>query len=130
MTAILLVGVGSFIGGILRYGLTGFVSRSLGGPWFPYGTLAVNAVGSLAIGFLAGSAGRWLPFSADMRLFLFTGILGGFTTFSAFALETLILAQEGQQGAAMINVSLQLLLGLAAVWFGHALGDALARSGA
>ena len=130
MTGLFLVGVGSFIGGVLRYGLTGLVHRSLGGPWFPYGTLAVNALGSLVIGFLAGSAGAWMPVSAGMRLFLFTGILGGFTTFSAFALETFVLTQEGQQGAAVINIALQLLLGLVAVWFGHAMGHGLARSGA
>lgn len=130
MTKILLVGLGSFIGGVLRYGLAGLVYRSLGGPWFPWGTLAVNAAGSFVIGFLAGSGGVWMPLSGDMRLFLFTGILGGFTTFSAFALETFVLTQEGQQGAAVINIALQLLLGLAAVWFGHAIGHGLARAGA
>lgn len=130
MTGILLVGVGSFIGGVLRYGLSGLLYRSFGGPWFPYGTLAVNVCGSFAIGFLAGAAGHWIPLSGDMRLFLFTGILGGFTTFSAFALETFVLGQEGQQGAAVINIALQLLLGLAAVWFGHLIGHGLARSGA
>lgn len=130
MRGFLLVGLGSFIGGMLRFGLSGLLSRGAGGPWFPYGTLAVNVIGSLAIGFLAGSAGTWMPLSADRRLFLVTGLLGGFTTFSAFALETFVLTQEGQHGAAMLNVVLQLLIGLAAVWLGYGLGHGLARSGA
>ena len=130
MSGILLVGLGSFIGGVLRYGLSGLVYRSLSGPWFPYGTLAVNVLGSFAIGFLAGSAGKWMSLSADARLFLLTGILGGFTTFSAFALETFVLTQEGRHGAAVIHVAMQLLIGLAAVWLGHSIGQGLARGGA
>ena len=130
MTGIFLVGLGSLIGGVLRHGLNGWVYRVLDVWSFPYGTLAVNVLGSFAIGLLAGSAGTWMTLSADTRLFLLTGILGGFTTFSAFAFETFALARDGQSGAAVMNITLQLVLGLAAVWLGHLLGHAIARSGA
>jgi len=119
--AILLVGLGSLIGGILRYGLSTWVHRVLDNPWFPYGTLAVNAAGCLLIGFLAGMAETRTLFSSDVRLFMFVGILGGFTTFSSFALETFALARDTQTLAALLNIALQLALGLVAVWMGNAL---------
>ena len=122
----ILVGVGSFLGGILRYGLSTWVHRVLDNPWFPYGTLSVNAVGCLVIGFLAGLAETRMAFTPETRLFLFVGILGGFTTFSSFALETFSLARDTQNMAALINIGLQLILGLLAVWIGnvsaHAMG--------
>jgi CrcB protein len=125
MTAIVLVGVGSFIGGVLRFGLSSWVYKALDKPWFPYGTLAVNLLGSLAIGFLAGLAEARSYFNPDLRLFVFVGILGGFTTFSAFALETLYLARETTSGAALVNIGLQVFLGLLFVWLGHFLGRAI-----
>lgn len=81
MIGVLLVGVGSFIGGVLRYGLSAWVYKVLDSPWFPYGTLAVNAAGCLVIGFLSGLAEARAAFTPETRLFLFVGILGGFTTF-------------------------------------------------
>lgn len=127
MVKMILVGTGSLVGGILRYGLATWVHRVLDGPWFPYGTLAVNALGCLVIGFLTGLGQTWMIFSSEIRLFLLVGVLGGFTTFSAFALETFALAQDSHPGAAIVNIALQLLLGLLAVWIGillsHAIGD-------
>ena len=125
MSQIILVGVGSFLGGVLRYGLNTWVHRLLGGPWFPFGTLAVNVLGCLAIGFLTGIAESWTTFSSQMRLFVFVGVLGGFTTFSAFALESYALARDTHQGAALVNIGLQVLLGLFSVWIGHALGQCI-----
>jgi CrcB protein len=123
---IVLVGVGSLIGGVLRYGLSTWVHRVLDNPWFPYGTLTVNVLGCLVIGFLAGLAETRMAFTSEARLFLFVGVLGGFTTFSSFALETFLLARDTQNVAALINIGLQLILGLLAVWIGslfaHALG--------
>jgi fluoride exporter len=125
MSGILLVGVGSLIGGVLRYGLSTWVHRFLDNPWFPYGTLAVNALGCLAIGFLAGLAESRVAFTSEVRLFLFVGILGGFTTFSSFALETFSLARDTQTVAALTNIGLQLVLCLLAVWIGNILAHAM-----
>jgi CrcB protein len=126
MNGIILVGVGSFLGGILRYAFSTWVHRVLDNPWFPYGTLSVNAMGCLVIGFLSGLAETRMAFTPEVRLFLFVGILGGFTTFSSFALETFSLARDTQNTAALINIGLQLILGLLAVWIGnvsaHAMG--------
>ena len=126
MLGIVLVGVGSFLGGTLRYALSNWVYRILDNPWFPYGTLAVNALGCLLIGFLAGLAETRAALTSELRLFLFVGILGGFTTFSSFALETFALARDTQSVAALVNIGLQLALGLLAVWIGnisaHAMG--------
>lgn len=126
MIGIVLVGVGSFIGGVLRFGLSTWVHRVLDNPWFPYGTLAVNALGCLLIGFLAGLAeARAAVFTSDVRLFIFVGILGGFTTFSSFALETFSLARDTQTVAALANIGLQLVFGLVAVWVGNVLAHAM-----
>ncbi len=119
MRSVVLVGVGSLIGGVLRYSLSTWVHRVLDNPWFPYGTLAVNGLGCLVIGFLAGMAESRSGFTSETRLFIFVGILGGFTTFSSFALETFSLARDTQSAAALLNVGLQLALGLAAVWIGN-----------
>ena len=125
MIRIVLVGVGSLVGGVLRYGLSTWVHRVLDNPWFPYGTLAVNVLGCLVIGFLAGLAGTRTAFTSEARLFLFVGILGGFTTFSSFALETFSLARDTQNVAALMNIGLQLILGLLAVWIGNVLAHAM-----
>jgi CrcB protein len=125
MIGILLVGVGSFFGGVFRYGLSTWVHKLLDNPWFPYGTLAVNALGCLALGFLAGLAEARAAFTPETRLFLFVGVLGGFTTFSSFALETFSLARDTQSLAALVNIGLQLFLGLLAVWLGNILAHAI-----
>ena len=127
MRSILYVGAGSFIGGILRYLLSTWVYKILGNPLFPYGTLAVNSLGCFAIGFLAGLAETRSIFSADDRLFIFIGILGGFTTFSSVALETLWLARGTQGLAALTNIGLQLFFGMLAVWIGNLLAHHMGR---
>jgi len=118
---ILLVGAGGFLGSILRYVLSGWVHRILDNPWFPYGTLVVNVTGSLAIGFLAGLADSRSFFSSEARLFVLIGLLGGFTTFSSLTIETFSLARSAQLLAAAMNVTLQIFLGLVAVWLGNLL---------
>ncbi len=106
---------------MLRYLLGGWVHRVLNNPWFPYGTLAVNVLGCLMIGFLGGLAEERQIFNPEARLFFLLGVLGGFTTFSSFAYETSALANDGQFIAASINVALQIMLGLVAVWTGSVL---------
>jgi CrcB protein len=125
MLQIVLVGVGSLVGGVLRFGLSTWVHRVLDNPWFPYGTLVVNGLGCFLIGFLAALAESRSVFTSEVRLFIFAGILGGFTTFSSFALETLSLARDTQSAAALANIGLQLTLGLVAVWIGNVMAHAM-----
>jgi CrcB protein len=125
MLQIVLVGVGSLVGGVLRFGLSTWVHRVLDNPWFPYGTLVVNGLGCFLIGFLAALAESRSVFTSEVRLFIFVGILGGFTTFSSFALETLSLARDTQSAAALANIGLQLTLGLVAVWIGNVMAHAM-----
>jgi fluoride exporter len=116
-----LAGIGGFIGSSLRYAVTGYVqtwSRSID---FPYGTLAVNLIGCFLIGFLSQLAESRGVLTAESRTFVFIGILGGFTTFSAFGNETMNLWRDGENLLAMANVAAHLLLGLGAVWASRAL---------
>ena len=116
----ILVGSGGFIGSVLRYAMGGAVHRLLPFSTFPYGTFAVNAAGCLAIGFLAGLAEARQLIGPELRLFLFIGILGGFTTFSTFGYETFGLLQDGEHLRAAVYVGIHLLLVVFAVWGGYA----------
>ena len=121
MGKLLLAGIGGFIGSTLRYAATGYVqqlSRSIN---FPYGTLAVNLIGCFIIGFLSQLVESRGIFTAESRTFVFIGILGGFTTFSAFGNETMNLWRDGQNTLALANVAAHLVLGLGSVWIGRAL---------
>ncbi len=124
MTGALLVFLGAGLGGVLRHGLTLLAARS--GASFPWGTLAVNVGGCLAMGVLSA----WLstragePWSAPARLFALTGVLGGFTTFSAFSLDAAALWERGEPGLAAAYVGASVLGSLAGV----AAGLALARA--
>ncbi|HET6565160.1 MAG TPA: fluoride efflux transporter CrcB [Xanthomonadales bacterium] len=121
---ILAVALGGAFGASLRY-LVAATTHGLLGHAFPYGTLLVNTLGSLLIGYLvvllpdAGSQGSML------RLLLITGLLGGFTTYSAFSIETLTLLQEGQLLKAGLNIALTLFSCLLAVWIGFLLARAV-----
>ena len=119
---ILLVGAGGFLGSVLRYGLSGLVYR-LPFAAFPFGTLAVSLLGCLAIGLLAGLAESRQLIGPDMRLFLFVGLLGGFTTFSTFGYETFALLRDGEHLRVAASVLVHLLVGVGAVWFGFALAS-------
>ena len=123
MEKVLLVGIGGFLGSVLRYGVGGWISRLKAGWTFPLETLVINVAGCLIIGFLAGLSESRGVFSGATRAFLFIGCLGGFTTFSTFGYETFQLVREGQWPAAVASTGLQVALGLAGVWG----GDALAR---
>jgi len=121
MREILLVGTGGFLGSVARYAAGGLVYRIVRTPLLPWGTLAVNVLGCLAIGFCGGLSESRQLFSTDARLFLFIGIFGGFTTFSTFGYETFALARDGEMLLAAGNISLQLVAGLGAVWAGQML---------
>lgn len=118
MVAILWVGMGGFLGSALRYLVGGWVHRGLNSPWFPYGTLVVNLTGCLLIGLLAGLTESHQVINPEGRLFLFIGLLGGFTTFSTFAYETSTFLEDGQIVAASLNVGVQVIFGLVSVWLG------------
>jgi CrcB protein len=116
---ILLVGLGGFIGSVLRYLASGYVQQSTKSIDFPYGTLAVNVIGCFVIGLLAQLTEARGMFTSEARSFVFIGILGGFTTFSSFGNETLNLARDSQMMNALANVGANVILGLFAVWLGR-----------
>jgi CrcB protein len=122
------VALGSALGGVARYLLNAFLSRSIG-ETFPWGILVVNVLGSFLVGLVAtvsGPDGRVLV-SPVTRQFWLVGIFGGFTTFSTFSLNTLALAQDGEWLLAGANVALSIGLCLVGVWLGAMLGSLLNR---
>ncbi len=121
------VGIGGFIGSMLRYAASGYVQQVTGSSTYSYGTIAVNVIGCFIIGFLSQlveSAGLLGP---EARALLIPGFLGGFTTFSTFSNETLNLFRDGETPLAFANVAAHILLGLGAVWAGRALAAAIWR---
>jgi CrcB protein len=120
---ILLVGLGGSLGAIARFKLGGLVLHHWAdGKWadwqFPLGTFVVNVLGCIMVGILSGLIERQEWFSPEARIFLMTGILGGFTTFSAFGVETVYLIRRGELPTALLYVSLSLACGLIGVWMG------------
>jgi CrcB protein len=108
----LYVALGGAMGSMGRYALSGWVGQSLGMGKFPIGTLMVNVLGCLVVGVLAGSAEKSQWLTADGRLFLFVGLMGGFTTFSAFGLETVQLVRGGDWMVACAYVAASVCVGL------------------
>jgi CrcB protein len=114
------IAIGSALGGMARYWCSG-VAALLFGETFPWGTLIVNIVGSIVIGFVAtltGPDGR-LFVSTTVRQFMMIGLCGGYTTFSSFSLQTLNLMNDGQWLYAALNIGASVILCLVAVWLGH-----------
>ena len=112
---VLMVATGGLLGAVLRYLGAAWVQGSLGSNGFPYGTLAVNMVGCLVIGIIAGYTEVRRPLSVEAQAFLVVGVLGGFTTFSAFGIDTISLLSGGDYLAGAANVVLQVTFGLVAV---------------
>jgi CrcB protein len=123
MAALLSLAAGSVAGGFSRYFLSQAASR-LWGNQFPYGTLIVNLLGCLAVGFFSSVAGGRIPVSHQSRLLLMTGFCGAFTTFSAFMLETEGLARGGNYTQAFLNVIVSIVAGYALFRLGVVLGEA------
>jgi CrcB protein len=117
MLRLFVIGLGGAIGSILRYVMGGLDYRYSNGV-FPISTLVVNVTGSLAIGFLWGTLDRF-DISSNVRMFIFIGILGGYTTFSTFSLETFNLIRDGEYRIALLNIIFSAILSVAAVFLGY-----------
>jgi CrcB protein len=118
MTNILLVGLGGFAGAVARHLLGGWILHHTVSARFPWSTFAVNVLGCLLIGVLAGLAERFEMIGPAARLLLFTGVLGGFTTFSAFGLETTFLMRRGEILVALAYIAGSVMIGIGALWLG------------
>lgn len=119
---LLWVGLGGFLGSVGRFVISGFFNRLSPALAFPIGTLAVNILGCLLIGLLHGLAESRNILGTDTRIFLFIGVLGGFTTYSTFGFESLALLKDGAMLKASANIIIHVFVGLAAVWLGDTLG--------
>ena len=120
MIKVLLLITGGAIGTLFRFGVSTWVQRSMLHS-FPFGILSVNVIGSFLIGF-CWSIAEYCNISANARVFLFTGLFGGFTTFSSFPLDTMSLMKTGEYRLAFLNILASNLLGLLAVFLGLLLG--------
>ncbi len=116
---ILAVGAGGFLGASGRFIISTFVESKIPDSGFPWGTFLVNMLGCLLIGCLIGFFDQKNWGDPTVRLFLFTGILGGFTTFSAFANDSLLLFQNQQILSSLLNITGQVFVGLLLVWLGY-----------
>lgn len=124
MTHVLLVAAGGALGSVLRY-FTGLAALRLMGPNFPWGTLTVNIAGGLFIGVFAELIARKFGATAELRLFLITGTLGGFTTFSAFSLDVVTLIERSEPVLVGVYIGASVLLSVFAVFAGLALVRAI-----
>ena len=111
-----LVGLGGALGAIARWKLGGLVLHHWADWKFPLSTFMVNVLGCLIAGLLTGLVIKHDLFTPDTRLFLFTGLLGGFTTFSAFGLETVLLLRRGEHAIALTYVASSVMAGVIALW--------------
>lgn len=124
MNALGYIAAGGVCGALLRYWVTNGIDAVLGRN-FPYGTLTVNVLGSFLIGVLSLSLLQRFEMQPELRLALIVGLLGSFTTFSSFSLETLALLQEGAIWRALMNILSSVGLCLAATWIGLLIGRQL-----
>ena len=125
MNKLLWIAVGGVIGTLCRYGFSSWIDERSHSS-FPYGTLAVNLSGCFVAGLLFPIFER-AAIPVEMRLAVFTGFLGGFTTFSAYGLQTIMLVNGGMPSMAAVNVVASNLAGLAIVWVGSAVGRGMAH---
>jgi CrcB protein len=124
MLRILLVGVGGFVGTLFRYWLSGVIARRYG-ETFPLGTLVVNAIGCFIIGFLFYFFYDRSLTTPTARTVVLIGVIGGFTTFSSYGLQTFTLLRDGELFLALVNVVASNAVGLALVWLGYVLAKAI-----
>lgn len=117
MLNLLLIAIGGAIGSVARYSVSLAATR-LVDVTYPVGTMAVNVLGCFVFGAIAGVGEHRLPLSSPARALLLVGVLGGFTTFSTYAFESIVLVRDGRADLAVLNVAGQTLIGLAAIWAG------------
>jgi CrcB protein len=120
----LMVGVGGFLGSVLRFWLGSYIGGRLGAR-FPYGTFVINATGSFLLGMIVTVLAAKAHWSPNWRYLIPIGFIGGYTTFSTFEFETLRLAQDGQMLMAILNVTLSVVVGFVGVWAGAIAGRAI-----
>ena len=121
MIKYLMVGIGGFLGSVLRFWLGSFIGGRLGAR-FPYGTFVINVTGSFLIGMVLTVLATKAHWSPNWRYLIPIGFIGGYTTFSTFEYETLRLFQDGQLLTAMLNITLSVVIGFAGVWVGVVAG--------
>ena len=124
MKALIFIAVGGAVGAVLRY-LTSVTVYAFMGRGFPYGTLFVNVSGSMLMGLLSVMMLERLDLGPELRAAVLVGVLGSFTTFSTFSIETLNLLEQGEMVRATANIVLSVLLCLVAVWSGVLIGRQL-----
>lgn len=122
MGKLLYIAIGGATGSLLRYALQGWVQR-LTVSTFPMGTLTVNVLGCFVLGFLGGYFAGPQLVREEVRIGVTVGLLGGFTTFSTFGLESFLLANEGELRFAFLNIVLSCTCGYLAVWLGYRLAE-------
>ena len=119
MSKLILVGIGGFIGAVLRYLISGYVQNWTQSVSFPHGTLVVNITGCFLIGMFSHLVESQAGITAEMRLFLLVGLLASFTTYSTFSNETMNLLQDQKLFLALLNIGTHIILGLLAVLIGR-----------
>ena len=124
MLRTLFVGLAGLTGTLLRYWLSGFVARRYG-ETFPVGTMVVNILGCLIAGAVFNLTEERFLVNPTLRTVILIGLLGGFTTFSSYGLQTFTLLRDGEFGLATVNIAVSNVLGLLMVWMGYALVKAL-----
>ncbi len=122
-----IIGAGGFVGAVMRYLVSGWVQYRSGSIIFPFGTMSVNMIGCLVIGFLTFLVESRSFFSPELRSFVLIGLLGAFTTFSTFGNETLGLIRDNRIDLAVINAGIQVFVGVGMVWLGRILAASIWR---
>jgi len=117
MFNLLCIGIGGFIGAVSRYAVSGWVHK-WAGSGFPYGTLSVNIAGSFLLGFFLALVTTKIILPYEFKNFIAVGILGAFTTFSTFSYETVMQLQGGLYAAAVLNIILNVVMAVTALWLG------------
>jgi len=124
MQKTIFIALAGLAGTVLRYWVAGFVARRYG-ETFPWGTLVVNLIGSFLAGAIYHLAAERFLISPTLRTIIFVGLLGGFTTFSSYSLQTFMMLRDGEIGLATLNVAVSNVLGLFMVWMGYVAFKAL-----